>query len=274
MKPVKKEFAQTKKLFFNDTFDRFSVSRKTESDACPKAGGRTAQERQWRKEYIASWASQLAVDDLTAVEKLVEVVAAEALSELILMAENGDSYAKLRYANAIWEIANNGIASEEIRAEGRATALQIWRSLVKDPVVLTKEHRTKLAPIWGLFNSMTAEEQVLNDAKCHLTMVEEQKKSKTKPHPAQKVSRRHIAAAAIVNFEDGGAGCIEEKEVSATDSQTYKFMPFRSLSHHNLGLELKKRGVARVEIEMEDKIVQALVTAMDSRHITLSVLPE
>jgi len=52
------------------------------------------QKSEWRNEFIAYWTSKLSIEDLEAVTKLSGPQAIEAVSDLLGIAEKGDSYAK------------------------------------------------------------------------------------------------------------------------------------------------------------------------------------
>ncbi len=95
---------KAKNIFFDHACNRFFMDRNGVSQDYDRYGATKTQEAEWRQEYISMWVSRLSVDDLTAVRRLEDAWATEALPDLIRMADTGDSY-----ANAIWEIANGTI---------------------------------------------------------------------------------------------------------------------------------------------------------------------
>lgn len=89
------------------------------------------QEKVWRKEFFVHWISRPEPNDLTALKRLENAGAMEALSEIIFQADKGDGYAKLRYADAIWSIAD--IPWYFKRKQALVTAINLWKSLVEEP---------------------------------------------------------------------------------------------------------------------------------------------
>ncbi len=89
-----------KKMFFDYACNTFFMAHDGVLEGYKLFGISEAQEAEWRREYIAFWTSQLSTDDLTAVDQLRNAWAGEALPDLIRVADTGDGYAKLWYANA------------------------------------------------------------------------------------------------------------------------------------------------------------------------------
>jgi hypothetical protein len=50
------------------------------------------EEAEWRKEYIALWVSRLSAEDLTAVNRLCDAWAVEALPNLMKHSDEGDDF--------------------------------------------------------------------------------------------------------------------------------------------------------------------------------------
>ncbi len=127
-----------------------------------------AQEQEWRQEYIALWVSRLSAEDLTAVNRLRDARAVEALPDLIRMADRGDSYARLWYANAIWEIAQGANVPPPLQLPAVETAIRLWQSLVDGDITLTDERKNQIAPAMNLRNEATPEQYVRNYAASQL----------------------------------------------------------------------------------------------------------
>lgn len=89
------------------------------------------QENEWRREYIAHWIAQLSTDAVASINRLRDADAGEALPELIRQSKNGDDYAKLWYANAIWDIVSRVNISVTDRKQAEAIAIEIWQSLIQ-----------------------------------------------------------------------------------------------------------------------------------------------
>ena len=105
------------------------------------------QEAAWRKEFIAYWRSRLSTEDLTAVQKLREADAVEAIPDLIAMADQGDSYAKLRVAEALSSIGY--MANRSLRKQAEAVARTTARSLLDHPLQISEDHKADIARYGG-----------------------------------------------------------------------------------------------------------------------------
>src|SRR5688572_11986778 len=138
--------AEAKKIFFeyscngvymaqNDVhFSQYHISKK--------------QEAAWRNEFIAYWRSQLSTEDLTAVQKLRDAEAVEAIPDLIAMVNQGDSYAKLRVAEALADI---GYMSNEksLRKQTKATARKLAQSILDHPMRISERHKIEIQRLGG-----------------------------------------------------------------------------------------------------------------------------
>ena len=102
------------------------------------------QEAEWRNEFITDWRSQLSTEDLTAVQKLREAHAVESLPDLLAMVDRGDSYAKLRIAEALAAI---GYLSKDknLRKQAQATAIKLAQSILAHPVQVSESHKIEIA---------------------------------------------------------------------------------------------------------------------------------
>jgi hypothetical protein len=151
---MKNNKERAKKIFFDYACNHFYM----EHDGVDKEYERFAisadEEKAWRQEYISFWVSQLSVDDLTAARQLRYAWATEALSALIEIADKGDSYAKLRYADVLWDLGNS---YDIIGQRAIETAINLWQSLVQQPIELSENHKAE-------FSSAS----ILNEAKSKL----------------------------------------------------------------------------------------------------------
>ncbi|HSL44359.1 MAG TPA: hypothetical protein VK897_13065 [Anaerolineales bacterium] len=102
------------------------------------------QEAEWRNEFITDWRNQLSTEDLTAVQKLEEAHAVESIPDLIAMVDKGDSYAKLRIAQALLSLADWQGRDETLRTQTRATALKTVQSILDHPVQLSERHKSDI----------------------------------------------------------------------------------------------------------------------------------
>jgi len=160
--------AKAKRMFFDYACRTFFMHNDGVLEEYRKFGITESEEKEWRQEYIAFWLSQLDVDGLTAVNRLCDADAGEALPDLIKMAGKGDSYAKLWYANAIWHIASRASifdASMLVQNQAIQTAIDLWQSLVQGPIELSDNHTAEISPNMKHLGASMPEEYVLNYAK-------------------------------------------------------------------------------------------------------------
>lgn len=161
---------KAKKIFFDYACNHFYMERDGVGKEYENFGVSEAEEKEWRREYISFWVSQLSIDDLTAVDKLYYAWAVEAVPALIKMADKGDSYAKLWYANALWHISDSSRISVTMREDARRTAINLWQTIVQQPVELSENHRAKII---SYKSSSSPEKYVLNYAKSNLENAKE-----------------------------------------------------------------------------------------------------
>lgn len=153
---------RAKKLFIDYACNHFYMDRDGAGIEYDKYGISEAEEKKWRREYISFWVNQLSTDDLTAVDKLSDAKATEALPALIEMADKGDSYAKLRYANAIWCITTSGAY---VRPKAEKAAIDLWQSLVQGAIEISENHKTDISrSSMKNLEASTPEEYVLDYA--------------------------------------------------------------------------------------------------------------
>ena len=98
-----KDEVDVRRIFFDYACNGFFMAHDGVYEEYKRYGISEAQEKEWRREYVALWVSRLEIDDLMPVDRLRDAWAGEALPALMEMADRGDSYAKLWYANAIWQ---------------------------------------------------------------------------------------------------------------------------------------------------------------------------
>ena len=129
-------------------------------------GATSADEKLWRQEYIQNKVNELSTSDLSAAWHLVSAEAIEALPSLFAIAEKGDSYAKLRYGEAICSIALRGFwMFNKEKIDGINKALILWRSVIENPVMVDEG---RSIPAAYAMEYSTPEEYVSGDAKRQL----------------------------------------------------------------------------------------------------------
>ncbi|MDY0020665.1 MAG: hypothetical protein RBT47_11765 [Anaerolineae bacterium] len=160
---------EAKKLFFEFACNHFYMDHDGMGETYAQFDVSEAEEAQWRQEYIALWVSRLSTEDLTAVNSLTSAWAGEALPALIAMADKGDSYARLWYANALWDLATGISTAAETHEQAIQTAVRLWRSLSQGPIELSESHRAMITPSsMNYLEAATPEEYVRNYAKRRL----------------------------------------------------------------------------------------------------------
>jgi hypothetical protein len=152
--------ADAKRMFFDYACNTFFMLHDGDYEEYKEYGISEAQEKGWRREYIALWVSRLEVDDLTPVDRLRNAWASEALPALIKMADKGDGYAKLWYANAVWHLADGSNCDMALRQEARKAAVGLWQSLQAGYIELTQAHKEHVRQYLWAFHASTPEEYV------------------------------------------------------------------------------------------------------------------
>ena len=200
-KKLNDDMENAKKLFFDYACNTFFMLHDGVWEEYKALRTTPAQEAEWRREYIAFWVGQLSTDDLTAVQKLDDANAGEALADLMKMADQGDDYAKLRYAitighlsekprelcNAIkmktsllfWKKRSNcSTIDEKIRSisadeqrQAMKTAAELLESLLHGAIEVSDKHKAEIYPYMSSLGASTPEEYVLNYAKHKLADV-------------------------------------------------------------------------------------------------------
>ena len=143
--PSAETLAEAKKIFFeyscnglymaqNDVhFSKYLVSKE--------------QEAEWRNEFITYWRSQLSTEDLTAVQKLRDADAVESIPDLIAIVDKGDSYAKLRIAEALAAIGY--MTEKSLRKQTKAIARKIAQSILDHPMQVSESHKIEIERLGG-----------------------------------------------------------------------------------------------------------------------------
>ncbi len=129
-----------KTLFFDYLGSKFGMWHDGVLEEYNRYGISAGQEAGWRAELVLFWVERLSAEDVLPVIKLSTLGAAEALPEILKFASQGDSYVRLIYANALWEISGAVTAtgvSPEVIGQAQQTALRLWRAIAAEPVVLT-----------------------------------------------------------------------------------------------------------------------------------------
>jgi hypothetical protein len=144
--PSAEELEEAKKIFFeyscsglemarNDVpFEKYHITRQ--------------QEEAWRNEFIAYWRSQLSTEDMTAVQKLRDADAVEAVPDLLGMLGKGDSYAQLRVAEAVWALSY-WMKDKAQKKQAKAAAIQSARSLISQPIQVSERHKIEIERLGG-----------------------------------------------------------------------------------------------------------------------------
>jgi hypothetical protein len=163
---------QAKEMYFEYACNAFYMDHDGVYQQYKSFGISEAQEAAWRREYIVFWIDRLSTDDLTAVNKLRDAWASEALPELIKIADTGDDYAALWYANAIWRLACGTTISTAMQGLAIQTATRLWQSLTQRPIKISASHQALIAPYMWALKASTPQEYVRNYARGQLAEAE------------------------------------------------------------------------------------------------------
>ena len=159
---VDENLQRAKEIFFQYACNHFYLNREVEAVEYKRFDISKEQEKIWYREYVSYWTGKLSLDDLVALNHLRDAYAEEALPELLRLSTLGDSFAKLSFANTIWDIAYGGMMSPFMREKSRRKAVFIWQALLNNPIELTDSH-----------SQLVTEDNILNYARNKL---EESKK--------------------------------------------------------------------------------------------------
>ena len=156
---------KAKKMFFDYSCSSYFMARDA-ADSQYKAYGATKElEAEWRKEYVDYWTFRLVLDDLEALNKLNHAWAVEALPDLQRMCSQADGYAKLQYAEVIWQLSKASTLEERIRQQARETAMGAWESLVQGNFTIPEHFQKNIKSMMAPINATTPEQYVVDRAK-------------------------------------------------------------------------------------------------------------
>ncbi|HET9906928.1 MAG TPA: hypothetical protein VFQ23_09810 [Anaerolineales bacterium] len=159
---------KAKNLFFNYSCSRFFMSRDGADYEYDQYGVTAEQEAIWRKEYIDFWTSRLSVDDLEALNNLDHAWAIEAIPDLIKICGQAEGYAKLQYADSIWQLSKSSKLQGDIRKQAIETSIAAWESLLTGNFNIPEQFRKKIISLMPRIEATTAENYVINSAKRQL----------------------------------------------------------------------------------------------------------
>ncbi len=155
---------QAKKIFFEYGCNEMEAAR--DGNGISKYRISEEQKTEWRDEFIAHWTSKLSIDNLTSVTKLSQAEAIEAVPDLLGIAEDGDSYAKLMIASAIESASSKYGIDKNLRKQTLDNAIRLYESIVESQIQLSENHRKEILAFHpSVLGTLTPEEYVLKVAK-------------------------------------------------------------------------------------------------------------
>jgi len=158
------ERAQAKELFFKYSCNETNMARAGENFGKYRIS--EEQKADWRKEFITRWKSKLSVDDLTAVERLGTTQAIEVVPDLLDLAEDGDSWAKLRIAGAIRSAGIKYGIDKNVRRQTLDIVIRLCESILDDQIQLSESHRNIILSFQpNALKGRTPEEFIVDHAK-------------------------------------------------------------------------------------------------------------
>jgi hypothetical protein len=174
---------QAKKIFFDYACNHFFMAHNGVDKQYKEFHITDAEEKGWRKEYIAFWIERLSTGDLFAIQRLNDAWAREALPNLIEMVDKEDGLAKLYLANTIWDLAsywNDPASLPSLREQAIGVAVGTWKGLIAEPVAISAEHIARVTPdAMRALDASTPEEYIKNYAESKLR---EYEKWRLSPH--------------------------------------------------------------------------------------------
>jgi hypothetical protein len=144
--PSAKDLQEAKKVFFEYSCNGLHMAQNDVNFS--KYHISEEQQATWRDEFIAYWRSQLSTDDMTAVQKLREADAVEALPDLLARVDQGDSYARLRIAEGIWALSYR-VKDKALRKQAKATAVRSAQAILAQPIEVSERHKIEIARLGG-----------------------------------------------------------------------------------------------------------------------------
>ncbi len=159
--------AVARKLFFDYDCRTFHIAREGFWEVYQQCQISPAQEAEWHREFIAFWVGRLSVDDLEPLAHLERADAVEALPALIRIADRGDSYARMKYAEALGALTCHCKGNcFSVCGRARARSIRLKKSVLQRPVELTEQHRNEILKLLeGSDLHCTPEEYVLSRAR-------------------------------------------------------------------------------------------------------------
>jgi len=143
--PSAETLEEAKKIFFEYSCNGLEMARSDVNFGQYRIS--REQESAWRNEFIAYWRSRLSTEDLTAVQKLRDADAVESIPDLIAMVDQGDSYARLRVAEALSSIGY--MANRSLRKQAQAIARTAAQSILDHPLQISEDHKAEIARFGG-----------------------------------------------------------------------------------------------------------------------------
>ena len=157
---------KAKQMFFDARCRHFFILDEGKWDEYKQLGATGEDEKKWREEYIQIWIGKLSVTDLEAIERLRSANANEAIPALIDLCDKGDSFAKLSFANALWELSGCGHVFfwifSSVNTKALKKAMSLWHSILDNPLRFDIDRSFPSANVW---NASTPEEYVVSFAK-------------------------------------------------------------------------------------------------------------
>jgi hypothetical protein len=145
--PVSDEVKEkAKKIFFDYRCNEFYMAR--EGENFPQYHISEELKAEWRNEFITTWKNQLSTDDLTALQKLHDAEAFEAVPDLIALIDKGDSYAKLELVRALQTMSRK-ITDKAMQKQTLDTVRNTLRFIIDNPVHVSEEHRIYIQKSFG-----------------------------------------------------------------------------------------------------------------------------
>ena len=157
---------RAKEIYFYYACNHFFLDRDGDSDEYKSFSVTAREEQEWRKEYIEIWINKLSVDDLHPIDRLRDAGVNEALPVMIKMADKGDSFSKLWFANAMYDMARWMIFSPILRFRAMSKAKNLWKQLSQNSIELTEAHRKEITRgTMRALSAADAEEYIRNYAR-------------------------------------------------------------------------------------------------------------
>ena len=144
--PSAEDLEEAKKIFFEYSCNHLEMLR--DDVDFSKYHISREQEAAWRNEFIAYWRSQLSTDDMTPVQKLRSAEAVEAIPDLLARVDQGDSYARLRVAEALWALSYS-VKDRTLKKQAKAVAVKSAQSILANPIQVSERHKIEISRLGG-----------------------------------------------------------------------------------------------------------------------------